>query len=245
MQEFIKIFRNISQRFSSWELWSDFIIMFACSISNAVDKSHFEAREALYMKAIEKYNPKEADAFAYLCAETVMTLEKKPEQDYLGSIFMALGLGNAKAGQFFTPYSICKAMAEISVGNVVQQIEEHGYITINDCACGAGATLIAGVHEVRKALEDSGSGLNWQNHVLVAAQDIDYISALMCYIQLSLQGCAAYVKIGDTLTDPMAPGDSKENYWYTPMYFMEPWPIRRLFHLLKENENHEPEKQTP
>ncbi len=226
MQEFIKLFRSISQRFHPWEMWSDFITMFACSISNAVDKEHFDDREALYLKIVKKYNEKELEVFPQLAAEVVMALEKNPEQDFLGSVYMALELGNQKAGQFFTPYHVCQCMAKITVGDLLPQIKEHGYITINDCACGAGATLIAGIHAARESLEKEG--LNWQHHVLVAAQDIDFTTALMCYIQLSLLGCAAYIKIGNTLTDPMTPGDSKENYWYSPMYFMDPWATRRL-----------------
>lgn len=229
MREFLKIFHGLSQRYSPWTVWSDFITMFACALSNSFDKTHYGEREALYLKTISKYTSQEAESFPQLCAETVLALEKNSEQDYLGKIFMELGLGNSRAGQFFTPYDVCVCMANITVtADVVQKIEEHGYITINDCACGAGATLIAGIHAVRKALEDAGSPLNWQNHVLVVAQDIDHTTALMCYIQLSLLGCAAFVKIGNTLTNPITTNDSKENYWYTPMYFMGPWPVRRF-----------------
>lgn len=201
--------------------------MYACAISNAVDKEHFEKREELYMKTVKKYNAQEREVFPQLAAEVVMALEKNPEQDFLGSVYMALNLGNKRAGQFFTPYDVCRLMADISVGDLLSRVKEHGYITINDCACGAGATLIAGIHAARKKLEKEG--LNWQRHILVTAQDIDFTTALMCYIQLSLLGCAAYIKIGNSLTDPMTPGDSKENYWYSPMYFIDPWATRRLF----------------
>ena len=179
------------------------------------------------MKTIQKYNEQERNVFPKLAAETVMALEENPEQDFLGNIFMNLGLGNAAGGQFFTPYHVCELMAKISIGELVPQVEEQGYITINDCACGAGATLIAGIHEARRRLEKVG--FNWQNHVLVVAQDIDYTTALMCYIQLSLLGAAAYIKIGNTLTEPMCSNDTLENYWFTPMYFSSVWTVRRLF----------------
>lgn len=112
----------------------------------------------------------------------------------------------------------------------MERVKRDGIITLNDCACGAGATLIAGIHEIRRQLSEVG--YNWQNHVLVAAQDIDFTTGMMCYIQLSLLGCAAYIKIGNTITDPMCEGDNKENYWYTPMYFSDVWQYRRLFHSL-------------
>lgn len=109
----------------------------------------------------------------------------------------------------------------------VLKIEKEGYITINDPCCGAGATLIAGVHAVKKRLEKAG--YNYQNHVFVVAQDIDMTVALMCYIQLSLLGVAGYVKVGNSLTDPITTNDSTENYWYTPMYFFPAWSMRRIF----------------
>lgn len=93
--------------------------------------------------------------------------------------------------------------------------------------CGAGATLIAGIHAARKQLEKAN--LNHQNHLLVVAQDIDETVALMCYIQLSLLGVAGYVKVGNSLTEPMTDNDDKENYWFTPMYFSNVWVLRRIF----------------
>ena len=50
------------------------------------------------------------------------------------------------------------------------------------------------------------------------AQDIDRIAALMCYIQLSLLGCKALIKIGNSLTDPLTENEPlNENIWLTPM----------------------------
>ena len=226
-QPFIKLYRELTYRWTPWEVWQDFVTMYACAISNAVDKSHFDEREAMYLKRIQKYNKKEQELFPRLAAEVVLALEKNPEQDFLGKIFMELNLSNDSGGQFFTPYNVCRMMAEMTVGDVVAHVEKHGYITINDPACGAGATLIAAVHAAAKPL--SKAGLNWQNHVLVTAQDIDYIVALMCYIQLSLLGAAAYIKIGNTFTEPMSSTDTLENYWFTPMYFSGVWSARRLF----------------
>lgn len=226
---FAKTLLNLSSRFHTWEVWSDFIVMFAIAISNSVDKTHFEEREAMYMKIIEKYNEKERKVFPELIAEVVDAFDKNPEQDFLGSVYMELELGNHWIGQFFTPYDVCRCMAEITTGNMVELIQQRRYVEINDCACGAGATLIAGVHSIRHALEKAGSPLNWQNHVLVAAQDIDFTTGMMCYIRLSLLGCAGFIKIGNMLTDPMRGGDDSSKYWYTPVYFSKVWYYRRLF----------------
>ena len=125
--------------------------------------------------------------------------------------------------------------------DVVKQVRENGYITLDDPCCGAGATLIAGVNCAKKNLEKAC--LNFQNHILVTAQDIDETVALMCYIQLSLLGVAAYIKIGNSLTNPMTSGDPLENYWFTPMYFSDVWAMRRAVHamdaLMRKGENDE------
>lgn len=226
-KEFLRVFGRLTYRHRSWDVWRDFITMFACSLSNPVDKEHYDEREALYLRIIKKYNKSEQALFPELAAHTVMALEENPEQDFLGSIFMSLNLGNEHKGQFFTPYHVCELMAEVTMDDVVQKVERDGYISVNDPCCGAGATLIAGIHAARKRLEKAN--LNYQNHVLIVAQDIDETVALMCYIQLSLLGVAGYVKIGNSLTEPMTVKDSKENYWFTPMYFSHVWTMRRLF----------------
>lgn len=226
-KEFLRVFNQLTHRHRSWDVWRDFIVMYACALSNPIDKEHYDEREVLYLRTIKKYNKQEQPLFSELAAHTVMALEENPEQDFLGSIFMSLNLGNQHNGQFFTPYHVCELMAEVTMHDSVTRIEEDGYITINDPCCGAGATLIAGVHAARKRLEKVG--YNYQNHILVVAQDIDQTVALMCYIQLSLLGVAGYIKVGNSLTDPITENDSKENYWFTPMYFFPTWSTRRLF----------------
>lgn len=229
---FAKRIMSLSDRHNLWVVWSDFITMFACALSNRFDRAHFEAREDTYNKIISKYDEKERMVFPELVADVVLALEENPEQDFLGSAYMELELGNDHAGQFFTPYDVCRMMSSVSGQSIASRVLEQGYVTINDCACGAGATLIAACHEAGKQL--TLFGRNWQNHVLVAAQDIDFIVGMMCYIQLSLIGAAGYVKIGDSITDPMCSGDSTDNYWYTPMYFSDVWQYRRIWRRVDE-----------
>lgn len=225
-KEFIKLYKQLTYRHNSWEVWKDFVTLFACSLSNPVDKEHYDERESLYLKTINKYNKTEQNIFPQLAAETVMALERNPEQDFLGKIYMNLGLGSKNTSQFFTPYHICQLMAAVAVGNVVDVVNEKGYISICDTTCGAGATLIAGVHEARKQLEKVN--MNFQNHILVVGQDIDFTVAMMCYIQLSLLGVAGYIKVGNSLTEPISTDDTTENYWFTPMYFSTVWRTRRM-----------------
>ena len=53
-KEFLKAFHQLTYRHRPWDVWRDFIIMFACSLSNPVDKSHYEEREKRYLKIIKK-----------------------------------------------------------------------------------------------------------------------------------------------------------------------------------------------
>lgn len=227
-KNFLQIFNQLAYRHRAFDVWRDFIVMFACSLSNPVDKTHYEEREKRYLKIIKKYNKQEQEKFPELAAYVVMALEENPEQDFLGSIFMELNLGNKSNSQFFTPYHVCEAMAKITEEDIVSIVKEKGYTTITDPCCGAGATLIAAVNEAKKQL--AKENLNFQNHVLVVAQDIDETVALMCYIQLYLLGVAAYIKVGDVFTQPISTDDSGENYWFTMMYFSDVWSMRRLFH---------------
>lgn len=230
--EFLTTFRRLCYKQTSWEVWKDFIVMTACSISNSVDKSHYKEREALYMRIIQKYKKQEQALFPELFAQTVMALEENPEQDFLGKIVMELELTDEGKKQIFTPYSVSQCMAGITLNDLEKRIKKDGYVTLNDPCCGAGSTLIASIHEAKRQLIKRG--LNFQNHVLVIGQDIETTVALMCYIQISLLGMAGYIKIDDAITEPISSKDTLENYWFTPMYFSDVWVMRRAFHKMDD-----------
>ncbi len=212
-KDFRDLFVRLSERHGRHEVWSSFITMTACSISNACDKRFYTEREELYLSTSKRYSTKEVDVFAQMFAIVVMALESNPEQDFLGSIFSSLNLHNEWKGQFFTPYHIGTFMAAINLIDAGEQLKQKDVITVNDCCCGAGCLLIAFANEARKA------GMDFQNRILFIAQDIDFTAAMMCYIQLSLLGCKAVVKVGNSLTDPFVPADFEgESSWYSPMY---------------------------
>lgn len=228
-KEFMQVFKELCHSRSSWQVWADLITAIACSIANAVDRSEprHSAREKEYESCIKRLGgvEKPAQCFAII----VQALERNPEQDFLGSLYMELELGNHWKGQFFTPMSISNMMSEITCGEIDGQIEEKGYISVCDPACGAGSTLIATVNVMKKA------GHNFQNHVLFVGQDIDRIAGMMCYIQLSLLGCAGYICIADTLINPLTghalfpQENAGQELWYTPMFQSDVWVFRRVF----------------
>lgn len=230
--EFEKCLSSLTGKYHAWEIWADWVYITAAALSQPLDFQ--EARENRYKEIVSKYDESEVKTLYQLSVITVKALEDNMEQDFLGNLYMNLGLGDHWKGQFFTPYHLCEAMAMIACENVVEEVRQKGYITMNDCACGGGATMIAGFHQVRKVLEKSQ--LNAQDHVLIVAQDISEMTALMCYIQLSLLGIAAVVKIGNTLTDPMSSNplfvQPAPDVWLTPTYNMEIWAGRRMCRIL-------------
>lgn len=228
----IKYINSIEGKYSRWEIWQDFIIMSACSIANAIGGNYFAQREEMYQSRAGKYSPAEMKVFAEMLFEVTEELERNPDQDFLGELFMMLDLGNEWKGQFFTPYSVCRCMAAMNSGNDIQaKIDQQGWISVLDPACGAGALLVAFANHCW----DYGRGVNYQTAVLFVAQDIDMIAGLMCYIQLSLLGCAGYVVIDDSLAHPSTSYDSRgllpkesASVWYTPFYFRKEWTIRKI-----------------
>lgn len=231
-KEFLRKFRPLTYCRGPYDVWSDFVTMTACTISNVLDKGNFSVREAAYLRIAEKYQKQELQVFPELLALMTLSLEKNPEQDFLGSMFMELNLGNRHSGQVFTPYHVGQLMADMVLTNVVSDVKEKGYITIHDSCCGSGTLLISSANTIKAKL--AKEGMNYQNHLLVTAQDIDMTVALMCYIQLSLLGIAGYIKVRDSLTDPITAEDTSENYWFTPMYFSDIWHTRRMIDAFKE-----------
>ena len=230
-KEIVRRFDKICYRHNRWDVWSNFITMVAIEISNAVDSGHAEHRGEMYRNIAKQYDAAEMQLFAEMFAEIVAGMEQNPDQDFLGELFMCLDLGNEHRGQFFTPYCICKMMAQINSPNLKELIAERGWISVSDPACGAGALLVAFANMCRQPDID----VNYQTSVLFVAQDIDFTVGCMCYIQLSLMGCAGYVVIDDSLLHPstsydehgLLPKDT-ENVWYTPFFFRTEWHMRRM-----------------
>ena len=129
--EFVKEFNRLMTSRAAWEIWADFVTLSAISISNAVDKKHYQVREKEYMTVQSKYTQKEMEIISRLFAITVMALEREPWQDFLGSLYMNLDLRNHWKGQFFTPYDVTRLMAQITAGNIKRQISEKGLSLIH------------------------------------------------------------------------------------------------------------------
>ncbi len=123
---------------------------------------------------------------------------------------MRLNLGNSSIGQYETPYTVSKFMAEINFSEleISQKIANNHLITLSEPCCGSGGMIIAFAETMKK------HNFNYQKHLYVEAIDIDEMSFMMAYIQLTLLGIPAKVIQGDTLTLKF------QQVLYTPFYFL-------------------------
>ena len=228
---------------SSWEVWSDWVEVAALTISVP-----FEFRSRIRENRIERFNDvmnhytnDEIKIFDTMFNIMVNALEDNPEQDFLGTLFEELELSNHWKGQFFTPYEVSYLMAHINLLDVGERLKKTRWVDILDPCCGAGVFFIAARNYLMK------NGFT-SNDMLYVGQDIDRTAALMGYIQISLLGCAGYIVVGNSLSDPvlyltpdkLVPAESnKYDIWFTPTYRSSVWEYRRCNDLLlleKQNE---------
>lgn len=212
-KELVKLFGSLAYRHSAWQVFVDFAEAAAISISNAVDLPQREKREERYMHLIKRYQPDELAKFPQMLAELTLALEEEPS-DVLGRTFHDLELHNKWAGQFFSPYPLCRMMAKMILGDedgLRARIAERGFVTAQEPACGAGAMIIALAHEMKDA------GVNYQQHLHVTAVDVDLKCVHMTYLQFSLLHIPAVIVHGNSL--------SLEEFgrWHTPAHIIGGW----------------------
>lgn len=234
-KEFLKLFDHLTYSQSAWQAWEDLMTVMACSISNAVDRTpdRFKRREEQYERAIERLGGVEIPA--QMLGIITIALDENPDQDFLGKLYMCLNLGSHWHGQFFTPYCVCRMMAEMNFGEGTQaEIERKGYISVCDPCVGAGAMLMAAANAMKKAK------VNYQTNTVFVGQDIDRVVAMMAYIQISLIGCPGYIIVGNSITNPpmghvLFPQDTDgQEVWVTPMFVTDVWTMRRQWLLLEQ-----------
>ena len=205
--EFIKIFNGIARHKHRYSVFSDFVIMSAISLHNAVNK--IDSLEKEYLDIVVKYSKEERLEFPKLLACLVELLEAKPV-DVLGALYMELELGNKNTGQFFTPSSISEMMAQINYDTELRELDKP-FITLSEPACGAGGMILAFANVMILYKHNPAEKL-W-----VQCVDIDRVAALMCYLQLSLWNIPAQVIVGNTLSL-----EFREQY-FTPAHYLYGW----------------------
>lgn len=204
VKEFISKLSNLDRSKSVSTVFNDFLTLSCCSLAQTVYRS--DILEQKYLNIIKTYTKEQAEEFSKLLAFLVLGLEQAP-QDFLGQVFMSLNLGSQANGQYFTPYSVCKFMAEINFTEI-ETIKNNQLITLSEPCCGSGGIIIAFAETLKE------QGYNYQHQLFVEAIDIDETCFKMAYIQLSILGIPARVMLGDTLAWKF------QKVLYTPFYFV-------------------------
>lgn len=221
-KELVKLFNQLSGSRSLWQVFNDCIEMFALSTQNTFCFGQtFEKNENRYKDITKNYSESEIETIVKIFAEITNALEANPFQDFFGDLYMQLDMGSSALGQFFTPYTVSYAMAVSSFDekNARAELSQKGYISVLEPAVGGGANVIA-FCEVLK-----NHDINYQTQCVIVCQELSKLTALMCYTALSLIGCAAVVKIGDSLSDPytnyFAECSKGAEIWTTPMFHIQ------------------------
>ena len=207
-KDIIKCIESISGRYSSYEVFTDWIRCCALAISNSVSFLHnkvWQDREQAYLDTIKKYTGDEAEKFVEMLYMLCETMDDSVT-DVLGEIYMESGMGSKAAGQFFTPYHL----SELCVRLLLPEPDENGIYTMSEPSCGGGGMIIAAAQRLKE------KGVDYQRKMDVVAQDLDWKGVYMCYLQLSLLGIKATVVQGDTLTEPYRKGYPPDRVLYTP-----------------------------
>lgn len=215
LKEFILKIQNLDKAKHSRSIFKDFLILSTCTIAQPFYRS--DKIEQKYLSTVSTYNKEQANEFSQMLALLVNALEEK-YQDFLGQVYMQLNIGNIKTGQFFTPYSISKMMAQINWTESIEKLKQNKLLTLSEPCCGSGGMAIAFAETMKE------QGHNYQNQLFVEAIDIDELCFMMTYIQLSLFGIPARVLLGDALAWNI------QRVLYTPLYFVNgfDWKLRQI-----------------
>lgn len=210
-KDIIKCIESIAGKYSSYEVFSDWIKCSSLAISNSLDMFHgktWQDREQTYLDTMRKYEMDEQRKFPEMLNMLVETLEDEMT-DALGQIFMEAGMGSKAAGQFFTPYHLSLAAAKAALEGA--EPDERGIYRVYEPSCGGGGMVIAAA----QVLE--GKGINFRRQMEVVAQDLDWKGVYMSYLQFSLLGIKATCVQGNTLTEPYIKGrHPSDRVLYTP-----------------------------
>lgn len=221
-KELVKLFNQLTGSRSLWQVFNDCIEMFALSIQNTFCFGQtFEKNENRYKNIVKNYSKSEVEIIVKVFAEITNALEANPFQDFLGDLFMQLDMGSSAFGQFFTPYTVSYAMAVslFDEEKAKAELSQKGYISLLEPAVGGGANVIAFCEVLKK------HDINFQTQCVIVCQELSKLTALMCYTALSLIGCTAVIKVGNSLTNPYTNYYSEcskgAELWTTPMFHIQ------------------------
>ena len=133
------------------------------------------------------------------CEMVADEMEKGNAFDLFGQLYEQMFLLKSKAsakGQFFTPDSLCRLMADITDADVEEKISKRGFVMVNDPACGSARTLLA--HFMKKTHDNRALSLLYYYE----AADIDLPTCKMAACNMMIHGMQGRVVCQDQLSLP-------------------------------------------
>lgn len=214
-KEFIKELEAVSGRYPVMKVFSDACAILAMALEQTVNVFNRQRQsevEKNYLATIGKYSKDEQAHFPKMLAIVATALDRKRDS-FLGPVLEGIGAAAVRNGQFLTPWSVAKMMADVTIGDA--PIEPGKIVTVDDPACGAGVTLIA----QGEAMLQRGYR---QADILLTGGDIDGRACDITYVELTLLGYAGIVRHEDALSMKKFSPDR-----YTIGYFLHCMPMRR------------------
>lgn len=133
------------------------------------------------------------------CGMVAEEMENGNAFDLFGQLYEQMFLLKSKAssnGQFFTPDSLCRLMADITDADVEEKVSKRGFVMVNDPACGSARTLIA--HFMKKTHDNPALA----GHYYYEAADIDLPTCKMAACNMMIHGMQGRVVCQDQLSLP-------------------------------------------
>jgi hypothetical protein len=174
LKSFSQYILQIGYKYGLHSVFEDFLEMAVCALS-------LGAKEDRYHEIVRNYEKPDAYLMAEAFGALVMEMDNNGEglKDVFGDFYMEY-ISHGHNGQFFTPEPVCEIMARI--------LNPAGFgERVADCCCGSGRMLLA----VAKIKRDC----------LFFGADVDRTCAMMCVINLCLNGLLGEVCWMDTLMD--------------------------------------------
>lgn len=213
IKEICRIFERFNYRFSRHEIFRDFCAFYALSLRFVAMSNLDELQGQEYIRIKNKYSKED---FLLFCQIESLILDALTASisDVLGQVYMQLEISNSNMGQFFTPPSISRLMAQLTVGDMAENpaLKRWGFIQMSEPTVGAGGMVLEYAEVMRE------QGLNPQRQLHVLAQDLDIVAVYMSYIQFSLAGIPAVILHGNSLNP-----DDVRSVWHTIMHVKDGW----------------------
>ena len=133
------------------------------------------------------------------CWMVAKEMEKGNAFDLFGQLYEQMFLLKSKAssnGQFFTPESLCRLMADITDAGVEENVSDSGLVRVNDPSCGSARTLLA--HFMNKTHDNPALA----GRYYYEAADIDLPTCKMAACNMMIHGMQGKVVCQDQLSLP-------------------------------------------